>query len=51
MFFVVLNSLSNWIRNVRKTAEVLLDDFDSKIWYYIDQQSIKNICYFPLIFD
>ena len=49
MFLVFLNSLFNWIRNVGNNAEVLLVDFDSKIWYYISKESIKSICYFLFI--
>ena len=30
MFLVFLNSLFNWIRDVRNIAEVLLINFDSK---------------------
>ena len=49
MILVFLNSLFNWIRNVRNIAEVLLVDFDSKIWYSIKNESVKNICYFVII--
>ena len=43
MFLVFLNSLFNWIRDVRNIAEVLLINFDSKIWHYIEKQTIGNI--------
>ena len=49
MFLVFLNSFFNWIRNVRNIVEVRLVDFDSKIWYYINKESVKNIYYFVTV--
>ena len=41
IFLVYLNSLFNRIRNFRNIVEILLVNFDSKIWYYIKKESIK----------